>query len=140
MRIKRLEFYANQHSGYLMFPSYIINSESLLQRFKDDQRVAREMLECFRDSIPGFIAALKECVSESDQVASFAIIKKILRLSISCSAVTVQECAIQMEHAVIVGDMISAQEIIPLLEQMSAEAIGAIPCSEASWLAYSTLV
>lgn len=109
-----------------MLPSYIINSETLLQRFMGDQQTARDMLECFRDSIPRLLTTLKNDVTVSDLDAIFATIKKVSRLAICSSAVTVQECALQMEHAVIMEDLASVQEIAPLLEQMSNEAIGAI--------------
>lgn len=109
-----------------MFPPYIIDSKALLQRFIGDQQVACDMLECFRESIPGLLATLKNDVAVSDLDATSATVKKILRMAICSSVVTVQECVLQMEHAVIMEDMASVLEIMPLLEQMSNEAIRAI--------------
>lgn len=109
-----------------MLPSYIINSEALLHRSMGDHQVARETLGCFRDSIPGLIETLHDHVSESDHVAAFATVTNILRMAICSCAVTVQECALQMGHAVMMEDTASVREIIPLLERMSDEAIGAI--------------
>lgn len=69
-----------------MLPSYIINSETLLQRFMGDQQVARDMLDCFRDSIPRLLTTLKNDVTVSDLDAIFATVKKVSRLAI-CSSV-----------------------------------------------------
>lgn len=109
-----------------MLPSYIINKETLLQRFTGDQQAVREMLERFRESIPGLIVSLYGHVIESDQAAAFATVRKILSIAVCSCAITVQECAFQVQRAVIMEDMVYASEIMPLLEQMSYEAIGAI--------------
>lgn len=109
-----------------MLPSYIINSEILLQRFMGNQLAVRKILGCFCDSIPGLIGTLHDNVSESEYVAALVTVHKILRLAICSSAITVQECAFQMEHAVMMEDAASVREIMPLLEQMSDEVIKAV--------------
>lgn len=109
-----------------MPPSCIINSETLRQRFMGDQQSVIEMLECFRDCIRDLVESFKGDVAVSDQDAMLATVKKILSMATCGSVVAVQECALQMEHAVIMEDMAAVQELIPLLEQRSAEAIEAI--------------
>lgn len=113
-------------SEQAMLQSYIINSETLWQRFKGDRQVVSEILECFRDSIPVFIEDLRVHIAASDQDATLATVQKILRMAICNSAVTVQECAFQMQHAAVREDMASVREIMPLLEQFCVEVIEAV--------------
>lgn len=91
-----------------------------------DQLVAREMLECFLNRISGLIGILHSHVAASDQAATLVTVQKILNLATCSSVITVQECASRMEHAAKMGNMEFVQENLPLLEQKSVEAIGAI--------------
>lgn len=97
-----------------------------------DRQIAREMLECFCDNMPGLIETLQGHIADSDQGATLATVKKILSIATCSSAIAVQECAVTLEHAAKTGNMTSIRAITPLLELRSLEAIGAIQtdCSD----------
>jgi HPt (histidine-containing phosphotransfer) domain-containing protein len=106
--------------------SKIIDNEDLLHRFMGDQQIAREMLECFRSGIPELIEALHTHVAVEDQAAMSAAAQRIFNIAASCSAIAAQEYALQLEHAVITGNLESVRNILPQLDLKVFETIMAI--------------